>query len=429
MELDEKLIYGLPCIEIDKKYYIFSPYKKKVAEVDISNLDRLKETLIEKGYIGKISPYGPTYYQKTGQLTLVVTKACQLRCLYCNVNAGDEYKNMDLSLAYKAVDLFLNKSKYLNNIITFFGGEPTIRWKEIENIIQYANNKAKLKGKKLKFSLSTNGVLNDEQIEFLKKYKFSIIVSIDGIKNIQNMQRPLIGNKESFDIVYNNIKKFKENNIPFKINAVVTEFSVNYIIPFVDEMIKLGAKQIQLDPVSHAGKALENPNQYKIRPDYKVYLKEYFKAVSHAEKYGVAVFNQVSGRLFKPANYFCDLIASDIGFVVSYNGLISKCIEVQDEKHECSDQLVIGDIKGDAININNEKIIEIRKKALINNKECENCFARYFCAGGCTIRNFHNNNTFKKTDDYYCKIAKNTTKWFIRKFVGKEGVIDENCWN
>ncbi len=429
MDFNEKLLFGLPCIRINDSHYVFSPYKKKVAKVDISDLKKLEQILTEKEYLGNASPYGPTYQSRTGQLTIVVTKACQLRCLYCNVNAGDENKNIDLDTAYKAIDLFLDRTKYKKNVITFFGGEPTIKWKKIDNIINYAKNKAAKKNKELKFSLSTNGIINDNQIEFLKKNNFSVIISLDGIKEVHDIQRPLVGNKSSYNIICNNIVKLKEKQIIFKVSAVVTEYSVKYLLPFVEEMIKLGVKQIQLDPVSHAGKALEDPNKFKIRPDYKIYLKEYFKAVEYGEKYGVTIFNHISGRLFKPANYFCDLIASDAGFLVSYNGLLSQCIEVQDNEHECFETLVVGRINNNIISIDDEKIAKVRKETLVENTECNECFARYFCAGGCAIRNFHNNNRFNETDSYYCNIAKETTKWFIKKFISKVGVNDESYGN
>jgi uncharacterized protein len=168
--------------------------------------------------LGLLPLRGPTP-QKTrkpepvpvSSITLFVTQECNMRCTYCYGDGGEYGSCGDMSqdTAFAAVDWLVAKSGRTKQVrICFFGGEPLLNLRLIEQVVPYARKRAEQAGKEVGFGITTNAsLLDDEQIEFLRKHEIKPYVSFDGPKEIQDRQRPFKNGKGSYDAVVGRIRE------------------------------------------------------------------------------------------------------------------------------------------------------------------------------------------------------------------------------
>lgn len=194
------------------------------------------------------------------QLILNVTENCNLRCKYCVFSGiyegfrSHSFKRMSFDIAKNSVDRFIDHANSLTEksfsqspVISFYGGEPLLEFDLVKKVVEYV----KSKGFNTLFNITTNGtLLNDEIIKFLVTNNFMISVSLDGSKELHDKNRVFANGSGSYDVVYNNIMKLKEeirlqnkeNEIPILILSCYeqdTDFNklTNY---FVNEYENLG---------------------------------------------------------------------------------------------------------------------------------------------------------------------------------------------
>jgi len=169
--------------------------------------------------------------------TLVWTEACNFRCSYCYKKKGDA--SIDLSTAIKAVDFFAPFFAPECQI-NFYGGEPLLAFGKIKKLVRLVEEKNKSRGKQIHFCISTNGSLIDDLIlEFLSRYKFSLLLSFDGLA--QEISRK----KGSFKRTVAVLKKIMKNpEIELMTNSVFTAETVKYLSDSIKFIAKLGAPNI-----------------------------------------------------------------------------------------------------------------------------------------------------------------------------------------
>ena len=149
---------------------------------------------------------------KLNQLILETTESCNLRCGYCIYNKFIEesrdhgFKNMELPTAYAGIDyLIANSSQSDSAAVTFYGGEPLLRFPFIQSCVEYARKISK--GKTVRFSITSNATLITPEIaQFLKKEGFGVNVSIDGPKNVHDSYRVDINGKGTFERAIRGLK-------------------------------------------------------------------------------------------------------------------------------------------------------------------------------------------------------------------------------
>ena len=239
----------------DGKYYLYDTYTNRLIEVNheqFIELGRLKNIgisayvcqnkttkayediimLINKGmlkssFIEKIehpqTKHVPILTDRlVSGVTLQVTKKCNFSCRYCVINThnniGRNHENVDMSwnVAKKSIDFLYNHSKDATLLtIAFYGGEPMLNYELIAEVVKYAEKR--FFTKELKFIMTINGsVLTTDMIEFLIKYNIEIAISLDGPPYIQNKHRKFGETGfDTFNIVYNNIKKIQKISMAY----------------------------------------------------------------------------------------------------------------------------------------------------------------------------------------------------------------------
>lgn len=236
---------------------------------DISEIEgkELYELLKEEGVI-----YGePLVIEQpfSDELTLLIldtTRACNLACKYCFVDAPTSGTHMTMEIALKSLELALDYPLCADTLtVEFSGGEPLLNFDLIRNFIPIAIEKAKNRGKKLTFTIQTNGtLLNDEIISFLVKYRVNIGISIDGTKEFHDRNRVFSDGVGSSDVIIKNIHQLISIGCKPSILAVISSpEQYDSVIAFaMDNNIT----EIRTNLVTKAGRA-EGKDDFTI--DYK----------------------------------------------------------------------------------------------------------------------------------------------------------------
>jgi len=178
-------------------------------------------------------------------LAVILTYKCQMDCVYCFMDRNRP--DMLEDVLFKSIDLLFT-SPYEEIELQFFGGEPLLRWNLIKKAINYSQRKAYTKEKKIKYLITTNGLLLDKtKLNFLKKYKTTIMFSIDGDKNTQLENRPFISPAGFFWArIINNLSQLIESKINYFVNIVFLPKDVKKIKQNVNYLINKKVRNIQL---------------------------------------------------------------------------------------------------------------------------------------------------------------------------------------
>jgi uncharacterized protein len=179
-------------------------------------------------------------------LAVMLTRNCQMNCRYCFIKRNQP--DMGQSTLFRAIDLLLT-SPLEETELQFFGGEPLLRWDLVKKGIIYAQNKSREKGKKMRYLLTTNGLLLDgEKLDFLKQYKTTVMFSFDGNEKTLAENRPLINQKKyPSKILIKNLRNLIQNKkIDYFVNLTFLPKNLKHLKENIDYLLNLEAYNIQL---------------------------------------------------------------------------------------------------------------------------------------------------------------------------------------
>jgi len=200
---DSFLFRNLPAIKYKDSIILYDYFKSKIARVPLKDFENGKIPNLSYSEVPK--PKLPN--SKKSFLTLILNRTCNMRCIYCFAEGGG--KEVISKKCIRAALRKLIKPETEEILITFFGGEPTLCYEEIVFTVNEAN---KYPVKK-QFAISTNGVMGKKMLYFLIKNNFAFNLSMDGLPEVQNKQRPLISGAPSSKIVESTLKELVKNNI------------------------------------------------------------------------------------------------------------------------------------------------------------------------------------------------------------------------
>ena len=347
----------------------------------------------------------------------VVSKNCNFNCIYCqagNLNQNNSY-NMSKETAKSAVDIAMESpSTYLT--FEFQGGEPLMNFETIKYIIEYS--KSISNGKIIEYNLVSNlTLLTDEMIEFFIENEVSICTSIDGDKELQNINRPY-KNGDSYNETITKIKRLRKKQI--KVNAIetTTKYSLNKYKEIVDEYIKLGLDSIFIRPLTRLGKA--DNNWKNIGYEAEEFLGFYKKALDYIiekNKQGIFLSEGHSNIFLKkillnqPINYMelrspCGGAIGQLAYY--YDGNIYTCDEGRMLAEMGDDRFKVGNVYE---NTYKELMQCDCTEAMCVSScieclpYCSTCVYMPYC-GICPVINLaQNNNIFSQNPrEYRCKI-------------------------
>ncbi|MCP5005579.1 MAG: SPASM domain-containing protein [Planctomycetes bacterium] len=318
-------------------------------------------------------------------LSLAVAQKCNLGCTYCYAQEGDfggAKKNMELNLALVTVDRLLahlNPGERAN--LAFLGGEPLVNRSVIQEATKYAYVQAKEKNIRISFSITTNGtLLRPVDVAFFEEYGFAVTISIDGIGDVNDQLRFYKGGRGSYVEVINRVTPLLQQQHKMQVSARVTVTPQNlYLKQTLDELIRLGFHSVGFSPMlsSPTKKGEMYADSLNIMLEQMIECgKEFEKNIIEGKRYPFSNMSTAMREIHKGTHrpYPCGAGAGYMG--VSSDGDLYACHRfVNDDKG------YMGNVtKG--INLEKQKNWMLERHVHFQ-EPCNNCWARYLCAGGC----------------------------------------------
>ena len=355
-------------------------------------------------------------------LCLHIAHSCNLNCEYCFASQGKYHGKralMSFEVGKRAIDFLIENSGTRHNLeVDFFGGEPLINFEVVKQIVAYAREQEKKYNKNFRFTLTTNGMLlDDDVIDFANKEMNNVVLSLDGRKEIHDRLRKTIDGRGSYDIIVPKFQKFVKarGDKSYYVRGTFTHDNVEFTKD-IFHMADLGFKELSMEPVVCSPDepyALTEEDLPVLFEQYEILAKEMLK-------------RKKEGRPFTFYHYMIDLTKgpciykriSGCGSGTEYMavtpwGELFPCHQfVGDPKYS------MGDIfKGVT---NTELRDEFKCCNAYAREDCKDCWAKLYCSGGCAANAYHATGSIKGTYRYGCELFKKRIECAIMMKVAEQ---------
>lgn len=341
-------------------------------------------------------------------LCLHIAHDCNLKCRYCFAEEG-EYKGHRALMSYevgkKALDFLIAHSGNRRNLeVDFFGGEPLMNFDVVKQLVKYGREQEKLHNKKFRFTLTTNGVLlNDEIMEFANKEMANVVLSIDGRKEVHDYMRPSRNGKGSYDIILPKFEKLaksrKQTN--YYVRGTFTHHNLDFSKDVL-HLADLGFQQISVEPVvaqPDEPYALQEEDIEKICEEYDILAKEMIK-------------KEKEGKGFNFFHFMIDLSGGPcVAKRLSGCGSGTEYLAVTPwgDLYPCHqfvgiDEFLMGNVDE---GIKRTDIRDTFKECNVYSKDkCQECFAKFYCSGGCAANSYNFHGSINDAYDLGCELQR-----------------------
>lgn len=373
---------------------------------EIKQLEEAGQLFSEDVYKDYVSLWGNNRVVKA--LCLHISHDCNLRCRYCFAGTGSfggERTNMSPEVGIKAIDFLIKESGSRRNLeIDFFGGEPLLNFNTVKEIIAYAKSKEKEHNKKFKFTITTNALLlNEEHEKFINENIQNIVLSIDGREATNDKMRYRVNGSGTYKDILPKIKEMadsrEQNN--YYVRGTFTRENLDFSQDVL-HLADLGFKQVSVEPVVAA-----KDTGYDIREeDLPVLYEEYEKL---AQEY---VDREKSGKGFNFFHFMIDLSqgpcvikrlggcgSGDEYLAVTPEGDIYPCHQFVGMKEFMAGNVMEGVL---------DKTVQdkFRNSNVYTKNECTECWAKFYCSGGCAANAYQFNNDINVPYKIGCALEK-----------------------
>ena len=341
-------------------------------------------------------------------LCLHIAHDCNLACKYCFAEEGEYHGRralMSYEVGKKALDFLIENSGSRRNLeVDFFGGEPLMNWQVVKDLVAYGREQEKKFDKHFRFTITTNGVLlNDEIQEFCNKEMDNVVLSMDGRKEVHDRMRPFRNGKGSYDLIVPKFQKLADsrNQERYYIRGTFTRDNLDFsndILHYAD----LGFKQISIEPVVG-----DDTDPYAIREcDLPQILSEYDKLAK------MMVEREREGRGFTFFHFMLDLEGGPcLSKRLSGCGSGTEYLAVTPwgDLYPChqfvgDEDFLMGNV--DEGITKPEIATEFRNCNVYSKDKCKKCFAKFYCSGGCMANSYKFHNTIYDSYDISCEMER-----------------------
>ena len=394
----------------------FETDKVREAYEEIKNLEEEGLLYSEDEY--KFHPSFVNRQPVVKALCLNVAHDCNLKCKYCFAKQGDfggKAELMPLEVGKKALDYLIANSGNRRNLeIDFFGGEPLMNWPVVKELVKYGREVEKPAGKNIRFTITTNGVLlDDEKIDFINEHMHNVVLSLDGRKDVNDSMRPTVNDRGSYDIIVPKFQKLvskRPKDKYYYVRGTFTRDNLDFSED-VKHFADLGFELTSIEPVVDDETnpfALREEDLPKIFEEYESFADELADRQLRGEKMkffhfmidlnqGPCVIKRITGC--GAGNEYISIVP---------NGDIYPCHQFVGKE-----EYILGNINNEKIEIP-EDITNMFREAHVYNKEtCQTCWNKFYCSGGCHANAINFNNDIKKPYDLGCEMQKKRTECAI----------------
>ncbi len=341
-------------------------------------------------------------------LCLHIAHDCNLKCKYCFAEEGEYHGKRELmttEVGKKAIDFLIKASGKRKNLeVDFFGGEPLMNFQVVKDVVEYARSLEKENNKNFRFTITTNGILlNDEIQQYINENMHNVVLSVDGRKNVHDKMRPCANGKGSYDIVMPKYKKLADsrNQTDYYVRGTFTRHNLDFsedVFHLADE----GFKQISVEPV-----VADINEDYAIRQeDLPVIFKEYEKLACKI------VESRKKGQWFNFFHFMIDLTGGPCvtkRLVGCGSGTEYLAVTPTGDLYPCHQFVGMEEFKMGTVDTGVERG-DIREKFencnVYSKPECKKCWARFYCSGGCVANSFNTHGDLITPYEIGCEMQK-----------------------
>ena len=360
-------------------------------------------------------------------LCLHIAHDCNLKCKYCFAEEGEYHGHRSLmssKVGKAAIDFIIKNSGSRHNLeVDFFGGEPLMNFDVVKEIVEYAREEEKKYNKNFRFTITTNGILlNDEIQDFINKNMHNVVISLDGRKEVNDRMRPRAGGQGSYDIIVPKFQKLAEsrNQTDYYVRGTFTRNNLDFSKDVL-HMADLGFKQISVEPV--VGQEYE---QYAIREEDLPQIYEEY------EKLACELYERHKEGGKRDFNFFHFMIDLEGGPCLYKrlsgcgSGTEYLAVTPWGDFYPCHQ--FVGDEDFLMGNVNEgitrpEIADEFRCCNVYTKEKCKKCFARFYCSGGCMANAYKYADGLNDSYDLGCEMERKRVECAI---MIKAAMADEN---
>lgn len=387
-----------------------SAYSEKETKEAVNEIWELKQA----GMLFTEDIYEP-YIEAMGEretvvkaLCLHMAHDCNLACKYCFAQEGEYHGKralMDFNTGKKALDFLVqNSGNRVNLEVDFFGGEPLLNWQVIKDLVAYGRSLEEEYHKKFRFTITTNGVLlDDEKLDFINQEMSNVVLSLDGRKEVNDAMRPNKGGKGSYDQIVDRFKKVAESRGQdrYYVRGTYTHHNLDFSED-VKHLADLGFEQISVEPVV----ADEQADYALQKEDLPVLFAEY-------DKLALEMLKRIEeGREFHFFHFNIDL---DGGPCVAKrlsgcgSGTEYLAVTPWGDFYPChqfvgQEEFLLGNVD-DGIT-KNEICEHFHGCNVYSKPKCKECFAKFYCSGGCAANAHQFHGDINEVYDLGCELQR-----------------------
>jgi len=341
-------------------------------------------------------------------LCLHVAHTCNLDCEYCFAAQGKyrgERALMSYDVGRRALDFLVENSGTRHNLeVDFFGGEPLMNFDVVKRLVEYARDIEEKCGKHFRFTLTTNGMLiDDDVIDFCNREMDNVVLSLDGRKEVHDRFRKTAGGNGSFDVIVPKFKKLVDarKNGSYYMRGTFTHFNPDFTED-IATMLDLGFDELSMEPV-----VCPPTDKYALTDEDKEILYGQYEKLAD-----MMIERRKAGKPFTFYHYMLDLDGgpciykriSGCGSGTEYlavtpTGELYPCHQFVGNKDYLMGDIWQGVTRTDIRD-------KFKKCNAYSRKECEECWARLYCSGGCAANAYNSTGDINGTYAYGCDLFK-----------------------
>jgi uncharacterized protein len=341
-------------------------------------------------------------------LCLHIAHDCNLCCKYCFAGEGEYHGDRSLmssDIGKKAIDFLIENSGNRRNLeVDFFGGEPLMNFDVVKEIVKYAKSKEEKYNKNFRFTITTNGILlDDEKMEFINDNMYNVVLSIDGRKEVNDNMRCTSNGKGSYDIILPKFKKMAEsrNQENYYVRGTFTHNNLDFSKDVL-HLADCGFKQVSIEPV--------------VAPSNMSYALQEEDIPVLCEQYDILANEMISRKKQnKDFNFFHFMIDLSQGPCVIKrlsgcgSGTEYLAVTPWGDLYPCHqfvgiDEFKLGTVDEGITNI--ERRNEFKSCCVYSKDKCKDCWAKFYCSGGCTANAYQFHGNIYDTYEIGCELEK-----------------------
>ena len=395
--------------------YITETYtNENVTEQDVLDCIEDVKSLEESGKLYTPDTYEGMAFDFKNRNTVIkalclhVAHTCNLNCSYCFASQGKyhgERALMSFEVGKRALDFLIENSGTRRNLeVDFFGGEPLMNWDVVKELVSYARVQEKIHNKNFRFTLTTNGVLvDDDVIEFANREMSNVVLSLDGRKDVHDRLRVDYMGRGSYDLIVPKFQEFvkRRGGKNYYMRGTFTHNNIDFTND-IFHMADLGFTELSMEPVVCSPDdpaALTEADLPILFDQYEILAKEMIRRKKEGNGFtfyhymldlthGPCIYKRISGcgsgteyMAVTPTGdlYPCHQFVGNTKYLLGniWDGVTNK--EIQDEFKLCN---------------------------AYARPECNDCWAKLYCSGGCAANSYHASGKITGIYEYGCELFK-----------------------